>query len=116
MSAGKAWQGMSEVERKPYKDRALAAKAEYMKIKDLPLEERKVHIGNEQLYARFETGPLAGPRDHVNVNATAALTPSAPELSLPVEGVPSTLFDGLATAVWEGVQALATAGSAAPRS
>ena len=96
MSAGKAWQGMPEVERKPYKDRALAAKAEYMKIKDLPLEERKVHIGNEQLYARFETGPLAGPRDHVNVNATAALTPSAPELSLPVEGVPSTLFDGLA--------------------
>ena len=89
MSAGKAWQGMSEAERKPYKDRALAAKAEYMKIKDLPLEERKVHIGNEQLYARFETGP----RDHFAVNATAASTPSASELSQPVEGGPSTRSD-----------------------
>lgn len=93
VSAGKAWQGMSEAERKPYQDRALAAKAEYMKIKGLPLEERKVHIGNEQLYARFETGPLTGPRDHFAVNATAASTPSASELSQPVEGGPSTRSD-----------------------
>ena len=55
-AAGKQWREMDAAGRKPFEQRAADAKAEYMRIKALPLEERKPYIEDDHLYKRFERG------------------------------------------------------------
>jgi len=55
-AAGKQWREMDAAGKKPFEQRAADAKAEYMRIKELPLEERKPYIEDDNLYKRFERG------------------------------------------------------------
>jgi hypothetical protein len=55
-AAGEQWRAMDAAGKKVFEQRALDAKAEYMRIKELPLEERKPYIEDDKLYKRFERG------------------------------------------------------------
>jgi len=55
-AAGEKWRAMSAEEKRPFEQRALAAKDEYMRIKALPIEERQAYIENDNLYESFQTG------------------------------------------------------------
>merc|ERR1719240_312714 len=55
-AAGEQWRSMAPEGKKLCLQRALAAKAEYMRIKELPREERQVYIEDDNLYKRFQEG------------------------------------------------------------